>query len=200
MPYQNNIPRPTDQLNVSQGDIQQNFLEIYNWVAINHAQFNTANSGKHTQVTLPVNAAPTPTAANEVNIYSRVSANTNKPEITWQNQNNGTIIEMTAGRVEPNFPRNGWSRIPSGLLIKWGFDTSTGTGYTVTFPVNINGVLAPVFSTVPFSIIAIPSSNAATAITVLGGSFTTTTFNVNTFQTNTSTPSASPFFYVALGT
>src|SRR6266403_3254166 len=122
MAYQPNIQRPTDQLNNSQGDIKENFQEIFDLVGVNHFEFDTANVGKHTQVTLPVNV-PTPTLINEVSIFSRISANTNAPEITWQRAAAGIITEMTAAQIEPLTPFTGWSRTASGLLLKWGKGT-----------------------------------------------------------------------------
>lgn len=197
MPYQPNIPRPTDQLNNSQVDIQGNFQEIFNWVAINHEQFDTVNVGKHKQVTLPVNVAPTPTGLNELNLWSQVSVNTNALELTWQRSAAGIITEMTAGRVEPASPRNGWARMPAGILLKWGFENSTGTGFVVNYPLNINGVVAPIFSTTPFAIIATPFAGIAAGITVTLNS--AASFTVNTFQTNLAVPVAASFFYLAIG-
>lgn len=190
MPYQQNIPRPTDQLNNSQGDIQGNFLEIYNWVAINHEQFDTANAGKHTQVTLPINPAPTPTAIGEANIYSRTSTLTTNTELTWQRDSNGAVIEWTGLLAN----QNGWTRLPSGILMKWGFANSTGTGFTLNYPV---AATIPVFVGFPYIVQVTPYSGSATGITVTVNN--AAFFTVNTFQTNLATPSASPFYYLAIG-
>ena len=47
MPYQNNIPQPTDQLSVSQGDLLNNFASIYTLIGVNHVQFDASGQGKH---------------------------------------------------------------------------------------------------------------------------------------------------------
>ena len=202
--YLNNIPGPTDQLNNSQPQIQNNFLEIYNWVAINHEQFDTANSGKHTQVTLPVNVAPTPTGLTEANIYTRTSANTNNLELTWQRPLNqpvvgpGAIIEMTAQNNFGN-PNFGWTRLPSGILLKWGQAGSTGTGFVVTYPLNINGIVAPPFTVNPFSIQLTCFTNGNT----VGGATITLNgvlgFTMNSFNTSTLAPNSGTFFYLSIG-
>src|SRR5258706_2159101 len=202
MPYQQLIPRPTDQLNNSQGDIQANFLEIYNWVAINHAQFDTANAGKHTQVTFPINVAPTPTALNEVNMYSRTSANTNQPEITWQRQNNTLpIIEMTAQR---NFgvPNLGWTRLPSGILLKWGSGEITAflTPTLVAYPLNINGVVAPVFNTV-FNVFLTPSLTFGASVIFLDGDIALNATDFTAVGASVQFAATVPwnFYYLAIG-
>lgn len=205
MAYSNNIPKPTDQLNDSQLDLLNNFIAIQNLVGINHINFNVPDQGKHSQVTLPsipnANvAAPTPTGPSELNIYTRVSANTNAPELTWQRQNAGIITEMTAARVEPpvpNMPRNGWSKTASGLLLKWGRGDSPGTGYVVNYPLNINGVVAPVFDGPPFIVLTTPFSvnSVAMAVTLNGNA----SFTVNTYSTVSGAAGASEFYYLAIG-
>lgn len=151
MPYQPNIPQPTDQLDDSQGDILGNFQEIYNLVGVNHVQFGAAaGQGKHTEVTLPVNIAPTPTGLNELNIWSQVSANTNALELAWQRSGAGITTELTAARSTFVDPKHGWSRFPSGLLIKWGVGTLAVNPTVVVYPLTEGApaIVAPVFSNV----------------------------------------------------
>lgn len=137
MPYNQNIPQPTDQLDVSQVDLLNNFQAIKTLIDINHVTFDAVGQGKHTQVTLPENAAPTNTGAAEGNIYSQESPLTGNTELYWQRENNGTRIEWT-GRS--NTVTSGWTRLPSGILIKWSttsinaVDANNGV-ITVTWPV-----------------------------------------------------------------
>jgi hypothetical protein len=191
MPYQQNIPRPTDQLNVSQGDIQANFLEIYNWVAVNHGQFDSPIAGLHTQVTLPENAAPTPTAVDQANIYSQLSTLTAQTELAWQRENNGTRIEWT-GSLQAN---DGWTRLPSGILLKWGRVATTGTGSVIFFPL---AATIPPFTTL-FQVIATPFSGGAIAVCVTNTTLADR-FTVNTFTTNVPVGgTASVINYLAIG-
>ncbi len=130
MPYQD-IPLPTDQLDDSQGDIRGNFQEIQNLLIQNHFDFGTPNFGKHKEVILPENGAPTPTLINEANIYSDLNGLTGQTELWWQRENNGDRVSFTA--MSPI--ANGWCYLPSGILLQWGTDTKTGSNQLVTLPV-----------------------------------------------------------------
>lgn len=46
MPYLANIPLGNDQLNVSQGQILDNFQALSTYVSIDHVEFNLADQGK----------------------------------------------------------------------------------------------------------------------------------------------------------
>jgi len=187
--YNPNIPQPTDILSDSQDDILENFQQLNTAWNVNHVLFNTANQGMHAQVTMPNNAAPTATAIGQANMWSQQSTLTATTELAWQRENAGSIIEWTGLLAATP----GWTRLPSGILLKWGQGNSTGTGYVYTFPVV--GTI-PVFTDV-FTIVCIPFSGAATGITLTAK--TATNFTVNTFQTNTALASASPFYFIALG-
>ncbi len=181
MPYQQNIPQPTDQLDDSQGDILGNFQEIYNLIGVNHVQFGAAaGQGKHTQVTLPENVAPTNTAIDEANIYSQLSTLTNQTELFWQRENNGTRIEWTgAGLISPNL----WTRLPSGILLKWGAANINGAG-TVVYPVDPS---VPVFTdvSVTFTQIISAGGDPNSCVTVISGaSYLPVSFDVFCSQRN----------------
>ncbi|MGJ0429582.1 hypothetical protein [Methylobacter sp.] len=197
MPYQQNIPQPTDQLDDSQGDILGNFQEIYNWVAVNHVQFGgAAGQGKHTQVTLPINAAPTPTAINEVNIYADNNVLTGLTELWWQRENNGERICFTALEALAN----GWTYLPSGVLLQWGTDTKTGSNQLVTLPAgNPPLILNAFYVGLTATGIGVTGTNMATYV---AGSYDTLagppqTFRVNCFNDNV--PAAVTFQYFIVG-
>lgn len=191
MPYQQLIPRPTDQLNNSQADIQGNFLEIYNWVAVNHGQFDTPFAGKHFEATFPENGAPTNTLIDEANVYSQQSALTGNTELAWQRENNGARIEWT-GALPANI---GWTRLPSGILLKWGQANSTGTNFTVVFPVAAN---TPVFTNT-FVAFATPVSVLGVGVEVRPATLTNLQFAVDTYTLGFA-PAASTIFYLVIGT
>jgi hypothetical protein len=136
MAYNNAIPQPADRLKDSQPQILENFSQIYNLIGVNHANFNTANAGKHNLVTMPVQAANPATTATEMALYTRTSALTGAPELAIRRASSGTITEMTAGLLAAT----GWCYLPSGILMKWG-NTATGA-----FPVNLNAV-GPAYAT-----------------------------------------------------
>ncbi len=204
MPYSNAIPQANHQLNNSQLDLLNNFIAIQNLIGVNHVNFNLgAQSGKHTQVTLPQNVAPTPTIAGELNIWSDISVNTNALELKWQRAAAGQITEWTAARVEAAHPNFGWSRFPSGLLIKWGVGTinAVNTATVIAYPLNINGIVAPIFGPGPgvvFTVFTTPINNGLTSVNIdpAGIPLPDNNFTVRGF-----TLGAVPFdfFYVAIG-
>lgn len=195
MPYLQNIPQPTDQLDDSQGDILGNFQEIYNLVGVNHVQFGAAaGQGKHTQVTLPENAAPTNTAAAEANIYSQLSTLTNNTELFWQREGNGTRIEWTGLLAATN----GWTRLPSGILLKWGADV-VATNLVVVYPAG-GGI--PAFQNIPNNpFVTLVTTSGTAAIlefaSLVAGSQTRLQFSVQGFVNGS--PGTSGFKYLSIG-
>jgi hypothetical protein len=136
MPYNANIPQPTDQLSVSQGQILDNFIDVSSLVNINHVNFDLADAGKHKWVTFPSQAAiPTPPfLVGEVELYNIVNATTAVNELYVQKGPGGTPIPMTASVISGN---NGWTYLPSGFKFIGGrAQTSAGNNGTATIVFN----------------------------------------------------------------
>lgn len=195
MPYNNAIPQPADILSDSQDDILQNFIALNTAFSVNHVAYNAAGQGKHAQVTLPENAAPTNTLIDEANIYSQLSALTAQTELAWQRENNGARIEWTGALAATN----GWTRLPSGILIKWGGQVASGFNSAFLYPV---AATMPVFVTVFITLIATraivitPNSLA----TLVNGSQTNVGFSTNGLTPSTGLADNVPFNYVSIGT
>lgn len=68
MSYNAAIPQPLDTLDVSQGQLLQNFGQLDSTFAIDHVTYSnlTANKGFHNQVTSPPQGAPPATGANPI--------------------------------------------------------------------------------------------------------------------------------------
>ena len=178
MPYTPNIPQPTDLPSQSQGQILQNFQAINTAFGINHVGFNTADEGKHAEITFPVGplgGQPFTYLAGEIGLQSLNQLPTSIPDI-WMTRGLGTAIPIT-GRLPAT---TGWTYLPSGLLIKWGTGTAVGAGNTViTFPVAATN---PVFSAVYLPLIT-PTSAIATYVSA----YTTLNITVNTSAAGTFT-------------
>ena len=136
MPYQQNIPQPTDLLSQSQADILGNFQGIKTLIDVNHVTFDAIGAGKHFKVSLPVQS-PAPTFdAGEVGMYSFLNPTTSKNElyINKTNQITVTQIPATASVLSitsaPASGASGWTYLPSGILLRWGAFTGQ-TGYAV---------------------------------------------------------------------
>lgn len=143
MAYNNNIPQPNDAISVSQGDILNNFAAISTFVNVNHVDFNGADQGKHKWVTMPVQGAAPATGGGEIALFSRTSTLTSVPEMAFRRDTNGAVIEFTSSAPTAI----GWTRLPSGILLKWGNSSANGLT-TYTFPA---GATIPAFTNI-FSI------------------------------------------------
>lgn len=140
MPYNANIPQSGDKISTSQPQILGNFQEINTFVSVNHVDFNTADQGKHKFLQMPEQSSAPTTAANEGGLYTKESSLTTDTQLFWRRESSGTEIEFTNSSAAIV----GWTRLPSGILLKWGNGTLNGTT-TITFPVAAS---IPVFSNI----------------------------------------------------
>lgn len=159
MAYKNNIPQPTDQLSVSQGDLLNNFSAIAAAFNLNHVNFNASAQGKHAFVELVTQSPKPTTAAGEVGLYSQSSSFTSQPELAIQKQTGGVSYEFTsAGYVVGTAAVPGWAVLPSGILLKWGTTTTNGAGNAT---VTLNAAGQPTYSA---CYICIPTANFALGV------------------------------------
>lgn len=145
MAYNQNIPQPTDKLSQSQSDILNNFQAINTLITVNHATFGTANAGKHNFVSLPQQGGNPGTAAAEIALYSKADAtSTGGVGLYLQRPSNGAAVSLTSA----NAVVNGWSMLPSGIIIQWGSSVMNGgvsqldVNLPITFPTAILSVTA----------------------------------------------------------
>lgn len=176
--------------------------------------FNIANAGKHTVVSMPPRTVSPPAGAfsgTDRGFYSFVDPVTTRSEIyAHKSLAGGTQeIPITASILSfagnPGAGSNGWSYLPSGILIKWGIAVSTlvdPTGVTtVNFPAPGN---VPAFTQI-FSVILCPTANSSSYpiapdifVTLLN--FGTTFMRVRgSSRTNNAIPLSVAFQYIAIG-
>lgn len=194
MPYSNNVPQANQSFNATQGPILNNFQAIEALVTVNHGDFDTVNQGKHLFVSMPIQSVDPVTAAAEMALYTKTSALTGLTEMFIERESNGTVTEFTSSTAAVN----GWTRLPSGILLKWGSQTQTGK-HTVLFPV---GATVPVFANI-FTILVsvanpVGADSSAPSLYVQVNNYNTTQFVV--FCTNlalANTPVT--FSYLAIG-
>ena len=188
MAYTNSIPNATDRPSDSQPLIKANFQSIYTVNGINHVQFDdpSGDQGKHKYVSFPLQSASPTTATTEVALFSRTSTLTGLVELAIRKQSDGTVTELTSALKATD----GWTILPSGLLLKWGLGTST-TGGLVTFTWN-TGATIPVFSSV-FHVQVSPSNTSTgdiNAVTRIVDFNTTRIRAYNSKRTSTGAASA----------
>lgn len=130
MAFNSNIPQAGDVLSQSQADLLNNFGAINTAFNLNHGNFNAANQGKHLFLEMPV-VADQVTAAGEVGVYCKNGATSGVPELFFRRQSAGAITPMT----EASAMANGWTWLPSGLLMQWGTQVNTGGPNSYNFPI-----------------------------------------------------------------
>jgi len=146
MAYKNNIPQATDAISQSQSDILNNFAAIQTLIDVDHVDFANPNQGQHNKVTFPVQgSAPMPTAGS-IYLYNLASTLTSNNELFIANSSGSTTPITASQQVTSN---NGWTYLPSGVLMKWGKGTATAGVYTFVFP---TGPSIPAFNGI-FSIL-----------------------------------------------
>lgn len=162
--YNPNIPQATDTLSTSQGNLLDNFQAIQALVDINHVDFASANAGKHFFIEFPIQGSAPVTAASEVGLYSATSTFTLQPELIFLKQAGSTAPITSIEFTSAGYAATGWTRLPSGILLKWGAVSPGGGGpYTVTFPV---AATIPVYSAIYTSFVT-PTSNIVVYVTSL---------------------------------
>ena len=138
--YNQNTPLASQSIASTQPLINQNFVGINTWTAIDHEEFGSVDAGKHKKVTL-IAQSPAPSfTGTELGVYNFVNPTTTKNElyVTKYNNNVLTDIPITASSFNnaPGGQTNGYSYLPSGLILKWGLQNvslSSGGG-SITFP------------------------------------------------------------------
>lgn len=139
-PYNANVPQPTDLLSQSQSDLLNNFQALQTLIDVNHVDFASGDQGKHKWVTFPVQAAIPPAGsgfgAGELGLYNAVNATTTKSELYINKTNQATVVQIpsTASILSqnsnPGLNSQGWSYLPSGMVLYWGSFTGV-TGLNV---------------------------------------------------------------------
>lgn len=164
MPYNPNIPQPNDQLSVSQGDILQNFQAL-------------APVGAGYLLLELLGADPATGAAQEA-IYSRTGPISGQQEL-FLKRNAGSTYPVAAQNftfTEAGMTRPGWTRMPSGILLKWGFQAGIGA---VAVPINLD-LIGPLYSAAvasnPFTVTLAPG--AGTPLPVFVVSLNNSTLNL----------------------
>jgi hypothetical protein len=142
MVYQYNIPASTDQLSVSQGDIQGNFNAL-GAIAGNtqpaSASLNATSGFKW--INLPNNGAIPPAGsafpATNVALYSATDATSTQNELYINKTNNAGVVQIAAtesilgsSNPVPGVFGNatGYTMLPSGIKLVWGTAVGSGVG------------------------------------------------------------------------
>jgi hypothetical protein len=196
MPYQPNIPLSTDNLNVSQGDIQGNFITANTVMGQNHYPFDDATiGGKHKFVDMPILAAVPSIAAGDGGLYTKTTSG--RSNLFYTSDAAGNEIQITTS-VNPSIIANGgFTFLPGGLIMIWGsFNPNVST--TVTFPnIAFTGYGGNGFPTACFQVQL--TGAAANNSTFRNGISTGTITQTGFVWEGTISANWNPIYYLAIG-
>jgi len=150
MPYNANIPQPTDLLSNSQGDIRNNFSQANTSFGIDHLPFTdaSANLGYHKDIHQVPQADPAPIAGiNQLysKLYTPNYAGAVADTQLFNMTGLGGISQLTGNNAILN---GGWTWV-GGILLMWGQQALTAASTQA-------GVVT--FSTVSATSIPFPNS------------------------------------------
>jgi len=145
----NDVPLAAQRIKDSQAPIRQNFQDIQTDFSANHVPIDdpSGNGGKQQFIQFPnVHIdADMPTAVGEVGILPKTGF-LGAPALFFRAENNATV--PSTGFTECVAAAVGWTRLPCGILIKWGVVSVNSSG-SITRNFN-TGPTIPVFATTPF--------------------------------------------------
>jgi hypothetical protein len=143
----NDVPQSGQTLGQTQPTIRANFQSIDMAFLENHVPYNETNAGMHNLVSFPPQGTPPVALAGIPQIYSQTSAITLQPELVFLRQMGATgpsPIEFTAAAQT----QQGWTRLPSGILLKWNQGIGFGGGSITNVPLNGTVPASPNFTLV----------------------------------------------------
>lgn len=126
----NNVPLAGQNLLVTRDPINQNWVTINTGFLANHNELGTAGVGKHKYLQMPVQAAVPITVAAEAGFYAVTGTTSGVTELAFSRDAGITGIAFTETALAGN---GGWTMLPSGLILQWGFFNIAGTAHP-TFP------------------------------------------------------------------
>ncbi len=216
MPYQANKPLANDQLSQSQQDINGNFIvlgSIGGNANPNSAGINTVPGAGFNYLYLPANGATPPVGTAfgaNIGIYAFPNPSSTRSTVYISQSTQAGIKQVPStasilGTATPGTNSDGWTFLPSGILVKWGFQSGAAWGIgnnAVVFPAG--GI--PAFTAAPFGL-QVTIAKAATTVVDVNARIAANTvsnlaFNVDVRQANGPNPIQFPtlrIFWMAYG-
>lgn len=195
-------PLAASRIKDTQPLIRANFQDINTLINVDHFTFGAPNQGKHKKVTLPDQGIAPAFAGSDVGLWSQVPVATNLTGVNelFIRRSDGSSTPFTAfvAGVE------GWTYLPSGVLLKWGQDSKTGFNQTVTIPVDFTGNRFITDFSVLVTLrnspgVTAPAVSYVTASFNIGVSPAAQTFRVNCFNATDGAAATVNFSYFIIG-
>lgn len=149
MTYNPNIPQPSDNLSVSQGDLLTNFQTANTSFGKNHFPFDDlpVNNGKHKFSQYPAQGGAPATLTNEGALYTKTGTFGN--ELFYIRDNNvATEVALTSSKIPaPLAATQGYTFIAGDMIIQWGKVLTTAASSTQSFNVAFKNACFQVITT-----------------------------------------------------
>lgn len=144
MVFKNNIPQPTDNLSVSQGDLLGNNQQLDTSFGFNHYAFSdlTTDNGKHKFISMPPQVASPATAVGELALVAKTVVADGVCLFLTRDNNTAFDVQLTTDKIaRPLGNTNGYTFLPGGasggIIIQWGTAAinAGGASTVINFPV-----------------------------------------------------------------
>ena len=201
--YDNNTPLATQQINQTQNPILTNFASIQQLIDVNHVGFaDPINFGKHFFIQMPESATKLTTSAAEIGLYVKDGVASLQAELYFQREGLGLDLGTPMTEHANNAGGSiGWTWLPSGLKIMWGFNITAGAGglATITYNSTAGGGLNnfPGFTSFATPLVTPARTGTGAATTFL---YIRDSYNAAGFEVRSSTVTAgAQFTWIAIG-
>ena len=170
MAFLPNIPLSTDQQSISQANILNNFMLLGAIAGNSNASSASLNGTSgfnwiYLPPTSPNGGPPTGSSftTGNIGVYSSLYSTTSQNELYISKQNQATTVQipLSASILSSNSAPgagNGWSYLPSGMIIASGSSTGTSSGLVTFTPILTSG---PTFTQI-LNVIVCPYNNTTT--------------------------------------
>lgn len=162
--YLSDIPKASDSPSTSQGQLLNNFGYLAASMGKDHNfTLNSANAtdGFHKQVTFASNQAAPGFGGGVSDLFSNTTAGV--ASLQWQNASGSFAITG----LNPSIGAQGYTCLPGGILIQWGFKNNCAAAATIAWPIAFtacySATFTPVKSGTSYPAVQIVSLNAANA-------------------------------------
>ncbi len=196
------IPQSTDKLSISQGNILNNFTILGAIAGNANAASGSLNSTAGFNWIYLANQGATPPAgsafpAGQVAAYSFINATSTRNELYINKTQASGVVQIpatasTLGTSTPILGTDGYTYLPSGLLLKWGPGTANGSAVT-----SFTGPAFTVCLSVQLTVLQAGASDTNLSVRLVA--ITNTGFTAWGSPRITTGSAAVSFYYLAIG-
>jgi hypothetical protein len=199
MTFQPSIPQPGDLLSKSQLDLLNNMGALNAAFGIDHTPFSVAtNSGYHKAIHMIPQEVPLAVTGID-QLFSQKFDDGYANDTMLYQLTGGNLLTQLTRNIAPKANDNGYTYLPGGFILQWGFINTppTSSYQTLTFSTNNIKFTSNCYLilTQPYGS-ATPSSGAAATVEIRGSTVNNLSFQ---WAFITTSSSFTGFYWAALG-